>query len=102
MLPKHCCPQDVEEADLFQITGQPDLDLVKIVLVQLGPRWGLEVCSKATVWEPGLPQLRPCPLLLQDHLLGSDGPACALRVAQQPVVGPRVSCQGTETSVGLS
>lgn len=55
MLPKHCCPQDVEEADLFQITGQPDLDLVKIVLVQPRPRWGLEACSKDTVWEPGLP-----------------------------------------------
>ena len=55
-------------ASLLQIIGRPDLDLVKIALVQLRPRWGLDVGSKATVWDPGLPQLRPHPVLLQDPL----------------------------------
>lgn len=80
MLPKHCCPQDVEEADLFQITGQPDLDLVKIV----------PACSKATVWEPGLPSSDLAHSCSRTTLWGQTGSMCteALRVAQQPVVGP--------------
>lgn len=92
MLPKHCCPQDVEEADLFQITGQPDLDLVKIV----------PACSKATVWEPELPSSDLAHSCSRTTLWGQTGSMRteALRVAQQPVVGPGVSCQGTETSVG--
>lgn len=76
MLPKHCCPQDVEEADLFQITGQPDLDLVKIVLVQPGPRWGLEACSKATVWEPGLPSSDLAHSCSRTTLWGQTGSMC--------------------------
>lgn len=52
-------------ADLSQITGRPDLDFVKIVLVQPRQRWGLDMGSKATVWEPRAPpaQISPTPVL---------------------------------------
>lgn len=50
---------------------------------------------------PGRPQLRPHPVLLQDHLLGSNSTKCALRVTQQPHgEGGGTACPGTECLAG--
>lgn len=49
-----------------QITSWPDLDFVKIALVQPRPRWGWAWGSKAAAWEPRAP-----PAQLQDQLVSS-------------------------------
>lgn len=56
MLPKHSpCPQDVEDGGSFPNNRSARSGLCKNSPGSAGPRWGLDACSKATVWEPGLP-----------------------------------------------
>lgn len=106
-LPTPCCPSTLPAhrmwrmADLFQITGQPDLDFVKIVLVQPGQGGGWMHAPRPQCGSQGSPaQTLPTPALGPPS--GVRRGACALRVAQQPVVGPGVACQGTETVWGCS